>query len=143
MIEKWKPIKDFEGLYEVSSLGRIKSLERTIKDKGKDRVRVFKERILTNICSNTGYHMVSLHANNHRQCRRSVHRLVMKAFSPIENCDKMIVDHINGIRDDNRLENLRWTTYFTNNRNTPYIRYLQKLLKDNSIEYIKEDSFEG
>lgn len=85
--------------------------------------------------------MVSLHKNNYRQMRRTVHRLVMESFYPQENMDKLVVDHINGVRDDNRLENLRWTDFFTNNQNTPYIRYLQTLLNDNNITYIKEDKF--
>lgn len=142
-MEEWRSVKDFEGLYEVSNKGRIRSLDRLVKDKTRNRTRLFKDRILTDVCANTGYHMVSLHANNHRQCRRTVHRLVMEVFDPRDDYKNLIVDHINGIRSDNRLENLRWTNYHINNRNTPYIRYLQKLLKDNNINYIGEEVFEN
>lgn len=143
MKEVWKPVKGFENLYEVSSFGRVKSLKRLVTDKNNKRTRVFKERILTNICATTGYHMVSLHKNSHRQTRRTVHRLVMEAFNPVENMDVKIVDHVNGIRSDNRLENLRWADFFINNRNTPYIRYLQNLLRKNNISYIDEVRFES
>lgn len=112
-------------------------------DKNGKRTRRFKETILTNVCATTGYHMVSLHKNNTRCERRTVHRLVMQAFYPVDNPEVLIVDHINGIRHDNRLENLRWTDFHTNNRNTPYIRYLQALLIANNIPYIKEDTFES
>lgn len=141
-VEEWKDVPNYEGLYAVSSLGRVKSLERKILDKSGLRTRVFKERVLKNICAATGYHFVSLHANNHRQERRTVHRLVMETFCPIENPKETVVDHINGIRNDNRLENLRWVSYTTNNRNTPYIRYLQSLLAKNDINYTPEDLFE-
>ena len=140
--EYWLPIKNYEGLYEVSNYGRIRSLDRLVKDKIRNRTRLFKSRILTNVCTNTGYHMVSLHKNNKRCERRTVHRLVMETFVPTEN-PTWIVDHINGIRNDNRLSNLRWASFDTNNRNTPYIRYLQNLLKENNITYVKEDNFES
>jgi len=132
-------LKDFEGLYEVSSLGRIRSLDRTVKDKNSRRIRRLKGRILQNVCATTGYHMVALHKNEKRWYRRTVHRLVMETFCPLEDSETKIVDHINGIRNDNRLENLRWADFYTNNRNTPYIRYLQKLLKENKIDYISEE----
>lgn len=141
LTELWVSVNGFEGLYEVSNLGRIRSLDRLVIDKNSKRQRLFKGRILINVCTTTGYHMVSLHKNNYRQARRTVHRLVMENFNPKLNMNTMIVDHINGIRNDNRLENLRWTDFFTNNNNTPYIRYLQNLLQQNNIPYIGEDTF--
>ena len=138
--EIWKAVKGYEGLYEVSDKGRVRSLDRLVTDKSGLRKRKFKSRVLNNICANTGYHMISLHKNNKRIARRTVHRLVMEAFNPITDNTK-IVDHINGDRKDNRLENLRWTDFFTNNNNTPYIRYLQLLLINNGIDYIREDEF--
>lgn len=141
MEENWKSIKDYEGLYEVSNFGRIRSLDRVIKDKKSRRKRKFLGRILQNICASTGYHMVSLHRNNERIERRTVHRLVMETFRPEENMNKLIVDHINGVRKDNRLENLRWVDFDTNNRNTPYVRYLQDLLTKSQIAYISEENW--
>lgn len=139
--ELWKPVVGFEGLYEVSDMGRVRSLPRRVTDKNGKRTRLWKGKILNNICAKTGYHFVSLHKNAKRETRQLVHRLVMMAFEPIENPEQMIVDHRNGIKDDNKLSNLRWATYDTNNRNTPYIRYLQELLKTNDIKYVLEESF--
>lgn len=142
-VEEWKPVKGFEDRYLVSNFGRVKSLSTTVTDKNGKRTRVFKERILNNVCSNTGYHMVSLHANNHRQSRRTVHRLIMESFNPVKDSDKLVVDHIDGNRSNNMIENLRWVDYSTNNRNTPYVRYLQTLLNNNNIEFISEDKYEN
>ena len=139
--EIWLPVPEFEGLYEVSNLGRVRSLKRLIADKNGKRTRIFKERILKNVCAQTGYHFVSLHNNSERQKRRTVHRLVLAAFNPHPDQEKLIVDHLNGDRADNRVENLRWTSYETNNRNTPYVRYLQTLLEDNKITFIDESSY--
>lgn len=139
--ELWKPVVGFEGLYEVSDLGRVRSLPRLVTDKNGKRTRFWKGKILNNICAQTGYHFVSLHRNADRETRQLVHRLVMMSFAPIETPEQMIVDHKNGIRSDNKLSNLRWTTFDINNRNTPYIRYLQGLLKMNDINYVMEDSF--
>ncbi len=142
MTELWKPVIGYEGLYEVSNMGRVRSLPRIVSDKNGKRTRHLKGRILTNVCAQTGYHFVSLHKNEKRYGRRTVHRLVMETFNPTDD-ESLIVDHVNGIRNDNRLENLRWVDFHTNNRNTPYIRYLQELLQNNNIEYIKETDFES
>ena len=140
MSEIWKPVKGYEGLYEISNHGRIKSLARTVTDKNGLRTRNFKERILTNICANTGYHHVSLHKNCKRIERRQVHRMVAEHF--IDNPENLpMVDHIDGDKINNHISNLRWASWNTNNNNTPYIRYLQKLLKDNHINYISEEVF--
>lgn len=138
--EDWKPIVGFDGLYEVSSLGRVRSLPRVVIDKNGKRTRYLKGRILQNVCAQTGYHMVSLHRNAERVSRRTVHRLVMEAFNPISK-EGLIVDHINGVRHDNRLSNLRWVNFNVNNNNTPYIRYLQSVLKGYGIMYISEEDF--
>lgn len=90
--ETWKPVKDFEGLYFVSSLGRVLS-KRTIR----------KPTLI-----NSGYLKVSLKKDG-KEYPRTVHRLVAIAFleNPI-NCKK--VNHINGIKTDNRVCNLEWVT---------------------------------
>ena len=103
-IEEWKPVKNFEGLYEVSNLGRIKSLYKN-----------GKEKILKPMKHRDGYLVVNLYKNGKRKgCK--VHRLVAQAF--ILNIDnKPEVDHINTIRDDNRVENLKWVTKKENRNN--------------------------
>lgn len=142
MIEVWRDIEGYEGLYQVSSFGRVKSLDRVVADKNRKRTRTFKERILKNVCEQTGYHFVSLHKNSSRAERRSVHRIVAKTFDPLFT-PECIVDHINGIRTDNRVGNLRCVTFFENNRNTPYTRYLQNLLETNNIPYLRDYEFES
>lgn len=79
-----------------------------------------------------GYNVVNLYKPKRTTLRLS--RLVKKTFDPVE--DGGIVDHVNGIRNDDRLINLRWVNAQQNMRNTPYTRYLQKLLKDNDIQYL-------
>ena len=103
--EVWKSIIGYEGLYEVSNMGRIRSLERdTVCKNGK--VRHYKENILKPYKDIYGYFNVYLRKNNKQRIYR-VHRLVAIAFIPnIGN--KPYIDHINTIKIDNRVENLRW-----------------------------------
>lgn len=104
--EIWKDIKGYEGLYQVSNFGRIKSLERFTDHKSTGIVlqkeKIIKQRI------NYGYCYVNL-------CKESkikgfrVHRLVAEAFIPNPNSLKQ-VNHKNEIKTDNRVENLEWCT---------------------------------
>ena len=104
--EIWKSIKSYEGLYEISSLGRVKSLN--YRGTG-------KEKVLKNIEDYKGYLMVGL-TKNGKQKKFKIHRLVAEAFIPNPE-GKPCIDHINTIRNDNRVENLRWVTYKENNNN--------------------------
>ena len=106
--EEWKVYPLCEK-YSISNMGRIKN-----NKTGK----ILKQRIGTG--KNQGYCKVTLSDNNSDKKARKkrdvrVHRAVMIAFDPIENYEDYQVDHINGIRTDNRLENLRWTSNLTNN----------------------------
>lgn len=100
MKEVWKDIKGYEGLYQVSNLGRIKSLprKRTIKT----------ERILSPKFNKGGYLEVALCKNSkYKMCR--VHRLVASAF--IQNPEnKREVNHIDGNKLNNKADNLEWVT---------------------------------
>lgn len=109
-MELWKPIKGYEGLYEVSNMGNVKSLP---KMRGYIKS---KEKIMKPFKNNNGYLLVSLSKNN-KQKHFQVHRLVASAFI-LNKDNKSQVDHINRIRDDNRVENLRWVTASENGNNT-------------------------
>ena len=105
--EVWRDVKGYEGLYRVSSEGRVKSLKRKFIDKI-GRERYVKECILKPVIDRYGYLLVSLYAGG-KQKRHTVHRLVCEAFH--ENLDnKPQVNHINEIKTDNRASNLEWAT---------------------------------
>ena len=105
--EEWRDVKGYEGLYQVSSEGRVKSLERKFIDKI-GRERYVKECFLKPSADRGGYLRVGLCDGEKRKTFK-VHRLVCEAFH--ENPDnKPQVNHINEIKTDNRASNLEWAT---------------------------------
>lgn len=113
LIEEWRPVVGFEGLYEVSNWGRIKSLPKTVTRKG--ICYNLNEKILKPQPSGNGYLKIFLHNNKYKK-QFFVHRIVSEAFIPNPG-NKPFIDHINTIRDDNRIENLRWCTQKENCNN--------------------------
>lgn len=114
--EVWKAIPGWEGLYEASTHGRVRSLDRfTIRSNGRPYRR--KGRILkTWAVPHSGHHYVALHANA-KGTKYRVHRLILKTFAGeppagTEAC------HNNGNPADNRIENLRWDTKAANAQDT-------------------------
>lgn len=107
-VEKWKDIPDYEGLYQVSDLGRVKSLPMLKNSsKNKDKTFLTNERILKQYFKNTRYLRIGLgiRTNSKSFC---VHKLIAMAFlNYTSNKEKMCVDHINNISTDNRLINLQ------------------------------------
>lgn len=103
MIEEWRDVVGYEARYQVSSMGRVKSLER------KDRLgRIVKERILKPGVDHNGYQVVNLHAGG-KPKNVTVHRLVCQAFR--ENPEnKPEVNHIDEDKTNNNAVNLEWCT---------------------------------
>lgn len=109
--EEWRDIVGYEGLYQISNLGRIKRL---VSPKCK------KERLLA-ITKDLKYGYCRVLLSKENKARRFlIHRLLAEHFIPNPE-NKPCIDHINGVRDDNRIENLRWCTHLENN-NFPLAR---------------------
>lgn len=111
MNEEWKPIEGYEGLYEVSNLGRVRSVARVVKGKG-DCQRELKSRLLAPKNITNGYQQVTL-SKDGKPTIRLLHRLVAVAFVP--NPDNLnIVNHKDENPANNRADNLEWCTQLYN-----------------------------
>lgn len=105
-MKKWKDIPGFEGLYEASTSGEIRSIKRVVYNGVANHV--LKERILKPIPNGTGYFGVCLRKDNCSK-RMYVHRLVAMAFLRTKNY-LLEVNHIDGNRANNNVLNLEWVT---------------------------------
>ncbi len=105
MSEIWKSIEGYNGLYEVSNFGRVKSY---CLDAVGLMKKDYKPKMMKDSSNGLGYRYVVLSKNNNSK-NLYIHRLVLKAFVPNPQ-NKPQVNHKNGIKDDNKLENLEWCT---------------------------------
>lgn len=124
--EEWKTLF-FNNGYEVSNLGRLRNKKTKVIAKG--------------TIQKNGYVVVSVNNQNYR-----LHRLVLQTWCPNEDYEELTVDHINGNRSDNRLENLRWATreentlYMIKNRgelNKELTRLLEKYTYEEVLALLK------
>jgi len=106
-VEIWKDINDYEGLYQVSNFGNVRSLDRIVnKPNGISYMR--KGKLCVQSKSNLGYMTVGFTVNN-KKVNKYVHRLVAKAFI-INNNNYPQVNHIDCNKTNNRMDNLEWCT---------------------------------
>ena len=143
MIE-WRPVQGYEGLYEVSNDGQVKSLERRIHytlPSGKESSRLCREKVLKQYTGDR-YAKVALYDEN-GGTTTNVHRLVAEAFC--DNAEgKPEVNHINGDKLDNRAENLEWVTAQENYEHAMLNGLVDRLkLTEHDVRTIKKEGRRG
>lgn len=114
-MEEWRVVDDYLGVYEVSNLGRVRSNDRYVNSKHGPKTRFSKGQILKCTRHHTGYLVVSLRDKD-AKCRQwRVHILVGNAFlSHKKTSRKRILDHLDGDKENNAVDNLEWVTYREN-----------------------------
>jgi hypothetical protein len=107
--EDWRDIPGWEGFYQVSNLGRVRSLDRVVRGGGVVPVRLRRGKVLKQLRLATGYMAVRLQRDGQSYCKR-VHRIVCKVFHGPQPSELHEVAHADGTRDNNAATNLRWAT---------------------------------
>jgi len=145
--EIWKDIKDYEGIYQVSNLGRVKSIARKVKySRGNHSYYQYQqERLLSANQKSNGYLEYSLYKDSKRT-HKYIHRLVADAF--IDNPNNLpVVNHIDEDKQNNKVDNLEWCTVSYNNtygtridrkvKNTDYRKNSRKIIGEkNNIRIV-------
>ena len=136
MIEEWRPVVGYEGLYEVSSYGRVRSVDRYVKV-GYGSYRLHKGKVLSPAKNKYGYLAVNLQAGN----RCNIHRLVAEAFIP--NPDNLPqVNHKDEDKTNNSVDNLEWCSRKYNcNYGTRNIRRIETAIKNGSCTGLSSEEY--
>ena len=127
MKEIWKDIKGFEGKYQVSNLGRVKSVER-ISTTGQH----LHEKIMKTCKDPGGYIFVAFYLNGKKK-NYKIHRLVLESFNPVEGMEKLDCNHIDEDKSNNRLDNLEW---LTRKENLNYGTHNKKIAEAHSVRIL-------
>lgn len=112
--EVWKDIEGYEGYYQISNLGRVKSLARMVYDSSGNAIRFKPENIKKNKVSTDGYEIITLSVNNHNKTI-NIHILVANAFvEKPSSLEPLEVNHKDMNRRNNVSSNLEWVTHKDN-----------------------------
>ena len=112
MNEVWKDIPNYEGLYQVSNMGNVKSISHYTRNNANGGLRLTKGRVLAKYKMPNGYLQIQLSKNEIRE-KKYVHRLVAELF--LTNSDNLSdVNHIDGNKENNSVENLEWCSHKEN-----------------------------
>lgn len=133
-MEIWKEVKGFEDCYEISNLGNLRTKERLVKHY-KGGFRKYKAQVKKTRLNHKGYLRCNLKKDGKRY-DFSVHRLVAIAFLKKDK-ERELVNHKNGIKTDNRLENLEWCTQEENVKHAVKTRLIKTKLTDKEAMEIK------
>lgn len=145
MNEIWKDIINFEGLYQISNLGNVKSLPKKVKKKY--GFRNTKEKLLKKVNHSAGYYIVGLKKNK-RDYKFFIHRLL--AIHYIDNPNNFLcINHIDGDKQNNNLNNLEWCTKQENNKhafknnliNNTGINNGMSKLTEKDVLFIRENKY--
>lgn len=132
-MEQWKDVAGYEGIYQVSNEGRVRSLERKVQESN-GRARIVPMRETFGYKDTYGYLCFGLCRDGERETKK-VHQLVASAFIPNPD-NKPQVNHKNGVKTDNRVDNLEWVT---NTENAEHA-YRNGLMKPPSRECIEKSA---
>ena len=137
MEEIWKPVKNFEGYYEVSSWGRVRSVDRyVVNNKG---LRLINSQIIKQTKQKNGYLYVGLHKKQKQKLIR-VHRLVAEAFLPNpENLPE--IHHKSEVKTENNVENLQWVSSKQNQNSGTCIERRSKKKQKPVLQYTMDEKF--
>lgn len=144
LVEEWRDIAGYEGLYQVSDWGRVRSIDRVIKYlvKGKyPAKRICKGQIIAPFKINSGYLSVTL-VKSSKGCNKTLHRLVAETFIPNPD-SKPCVGHKDCNETNNCADNLYWCTYPENN-NHPITKERQiESFKKRDLSYLHTSEVEN
>lgn len=146
-MEIWKEIKNYEGFYEVSNLGRVRRVDRYATfGIPKDEIKFHKGRILKQNLKRNGYFAIVL-SKNFEAKTIYVHRLVAIAFVEGQTEENNYIDHINCNKQDNRAENLEWVSSKENSRrakqNNLYNPPNRKQVRCKQLNKVFQSSYEA